>query len=78
MDRMTTPKPVGSTRPGPEIIGVVLAAIIYSVVGVAIIAARPSTSAATAPSPTRTAAATARPAATLDAGLVLLDRKSVV
>ena len=74
MDRMTTPKPVGSTRPGPEIIGVVLAAIIYSVVGVAIIAARPSTSAATAPSPTRTAAATARPAATLDAGLVLLIR----
>lgn len=71
---MTTPQQVGSTHPGPEIVGVVLAAIIYSVVGVAIIVAKPSTPETPTPSPTRAAAASARPAPTLDAGLVLLIR----
>lgn len=71
---MTTPKHPGSTRPGPEIVGVMLAAIIYSVVGVAIIVAKPIAPEAPTPSPTRAAVASARPTATLDAGLVLLIR----
>lgn len=68
-------EPVRSTRPAPEVLGVMLAAIIYSVVGVGIIVASTVPPEAPPPSPTSTpAAVTPRPIATMSASLVLLIR----
>jgi carbohydrate binding protein with CBM4/9 domain len=68
---------VRSTRPAPEVLGVMLAAIIYSVVGVGIIVA--STVAPEVPTPTPTATeatVTPRPAPTMDASYVTLIRSA--
>jgi Carbohydrate binding domain len=66
---------IRSTRPGPEFIGVMLAAIIYAVVGVGVIVASTVTPEVPTPTPTSSQAAiTPRPAPTMNASLVILIR----
>jgi hypothetical protein len=70
-----TAEPTRSSRPGPEIIGVMFAAIIYAVIGVGVIVANTTVPEVPTPTPTPTAeAATPRPSATMNASLVLLLR----
>lgn len=72
---MISPQPVRSTRAAPEVLGVMLAAIIYSVVGVGIIVASTVPPEPPPPPPTSSpVAVTPRPVPTMSASLVLLIR----
>ena len=77
---MTAPQPERSTRPAPEVIGVMLAAMIYAVVGVGIIVASTVPGDVPTPSPTGSAAvSTPRPAEeTINPSLVTLVRETNV
>lgn len=73
----TAPDQMHSTWPAPEVIGVMLAVIVYAVVGIAILVAGPVTREVPTPSPANNAVvATPRPAATLNASLVLSIRNT--
>ncbi len=66
-----------STRPAPEVIGVMLAAMIYAVVGVGIIVASTVTPEVPTPTPASSqAVVTPRPAPTMDASYVTLIRSA--
>src|SRR4249919_2588465 len=66
-----------STRPAPEVIGVMLAAIIYAVVGVGIIVASTVTPEVPTPTPASSqAVVTPRPAPTMDDSYVTLIRSA--
>jgi Carbohydrate binding domain len=66
-----TGEPTRSNRPGPEIIGVMFAAIIYAVIGVGVIVANTTVPEVPTPTPTATTEAeTPRPTATMNPSLV--------
>ena len=66
-----------STRPAPEVIGVMLAAMIYAVVGVGIIVASTVTPEVPTPTPASSqAVVTPRPAPTMDPSFVTLIRSA--
>ncbi len=68
-----TGEPTRSNRPGPEIIGVMFAAIIYAVIGVGVMVANTTAPEVPTPSPTATTeTVTPRPSATMNPSLVFL------
>lgn len=74
---MIAQEQVRSTRPAPEVLGVMLAAIVYSVVGVGIIVASTVPTEGPTPSPTSSAVVvTPRPVPTMSGSLVLLIRRN--